>query len=284
MPAILLPCSYFLGVFSYFLGIKFGFGFCPPWYADAFASCAAAWLIVPAVVSRAPWRGLEILCLGLVGAAALLVVRPAWISEIMLHLPVLRSMRWPFREILQLQFFLHLFFILRPLGGPSLFQRVTIITGMVIFVCPLFFLSAPSFNPMEVDRQLLFSGVSEGYWKKVKALLAPGEVIVPVMNPNLTMAERYMAPYSLIGACNYPIYFQVNSGTGYSLTVPRDQLYIHPHPYTNSGIFLPSQEADILKERPNVRFVTLESVDPLRLTLSPPTGPPIELTPFLAEP
>jgi hypothetical protein len=284
MPAILLPCSYFLGVFSYFLGIKYGFGFCPPWYAAAFASCAAAWVIFPAVVSRAPWRGLEILCLGLVGLAALMVVRPAWISEIMLHLPVLRSMRWPFREILQLQFFLHLFLILRPLGGPPLFQRVTIIAGIFIFVCPLFFLAAPSFHPMEVDRQLLFSGVSENYWKKVKGLLAPGEVIVPVLNPNLTMAGRYVAPLSLIGACDYPILFQVPSATGYSPTVPRNQLYLHVPPQTNTGIYFPGQEAEILKERPNVRFVTLESIEPLRLTLSSAAGPPLDLTPFLVEP
>jgi hypothetical protein len=283
MPAALLPLSYLFGVFGSFLGISFGFGFCPPWYAAAFASCAAAWVIVPAVASRARWRGLEMLCLGLVGVAALMVIRPVWVSEIMLHLPVLRSMRWPFREILQLQFFLHLFLILRPLGGPLLFQRITIITGIFIFVCPLFFLSAPSFNPMEVDRQLLLSGASERYWEKVKGLLAPGEVIVPVMNPNFTMAERYVAPYSLIGAYDHPIVFEVTSATGYSLTVPGDQLYLKAHPAFYSGIYLPDQEADILKERPNVRFVTLESIEPMRITLSSPGGP-IDLTPFLAEP
>jgi hypothetical protein len=284
MPATLLPCSYFFGIFSSFIGIKYGFGFCPPWYAAAFASCAAAWVVVPAMASRAPWRGLEILCLALAGLAALLVVRPVWISEIMLHVPVLRSMRWPFREILQLQFFLHLFLVLRPLGGSLPFQRVTIISGIIVFVCPLFFLSAPSFNPMAMDRQLLFSGVSERYWEKVKALLGPGEVIVPVMNPNLTLAERYVAPYSLIGAYDHPILFRVTSGTGYSLTVPRDQLYLKTLPAFNSGIYFPDQEADIRKERPNVRFVTLESITPLRITLSSPAGPPIELATFLGQP
>ncbi len=284
MPMALLPCSSFLGVFSSCLGLKFGFGYCPPWYAAAFASCAAAWVMGPALVSRAPWRGWEVLSLGLVGFAALMVVRPAWVSEVMLHLPVLRSMRWPFREILQLQFFLHLFLILRPLGGPLPFQRVAIFTGLFIFVCPLFFLPAPSFHPMPIDRQLLFSGASPRYWQKVKALLAPGDVIVPVINPQLTMADRYVAPFSLIGAYDYPILFEVPSATGYSLTVPSDQLYLQTHPVTNSGIFWPSQEAQILKERPNVRFVTLESVAPLRITLSAPSGAPIDLTPFLSGP
>ncbi len=282
-PALLLPFSFFFGIFSWYLGITYHFGFCQPWFAAAFASCAAAWVLVPALASRAPWRGLEILCLGLVGFAVLLVVRPMWVGDVMTHLPVLRSMRWPFREILQLQFFLHLFLILRPLGGTPLFQRVTIFTGIFIYVCPLFFLGAPSFNPMELDRRLILSDTSARYWEKVKPLLKPGEVIVPMMNTNLSVVDFYSAPYCLIGAYNYPILFQVTSATGYSLTVPLDQVYLKVNPYENFGLYLPSQQAEILKERPNVRFVTLESVNPLRITLSSPAGP-IDLTPFLSEP
>jgi hypothetical protein len=284
MPALLLPFSYFLGIFSSMLGFNFGFGFCQPYYAAAFASCAAAWVLVPALASRAPWRGLEILCAALVGLALLLIIRPTFASAVMLHLPLLRSMRWPFREILQLQFFLHLFLVLRPLGGQLHFQRIMIFTGIFIFVCPLFFLRAPSFNTMEADRALLFSGVSERYWQKVKALIGPEDVIVPVINPDLTVGARAIAPFSLIGAYDYPILFQVRSGTGYSLTVPRGQLYITLPPAFNSGIFLPSQEAAILQERPNVRFVTLESIRPVRITLSSPVGPAVDLTPLLTEP
>jgi hypothetical protein len=282
-PALLLPFSYFLGIFSWFVGIPYHFGYCPPWYAAGFASCAAAWVLVPALASRAPWRPPEGLCLGLVALAVLLVIRPAWLGEAMAHVPVLRSMRWPFREILQLQFFLHLFLILRPLGGPPPFQRVTIFAGIFLFVCPLFFLPAPSFNPMSLDRHLLFTGASIRYWEKVKTLLKPGEVIVPVMNPNFGPDERYRAPYSLIDAYNYPDLFQVTAAAGYTLTVPRDQLYLQTKSGFNNGIYAPDQEADIARERPNARFITLESVQPLRITLSSPDGP-IDLTPFVAQP
>jgi hypothetical protein len=219
----------------------------------------------------------------LVVFAALLVIRPAWLGEIMAHVPVLRSMRWPFREILQLMFFLHLFLILRPLGGPPPFQRITIFLGIFLFVCPLFFLPAPSFNPMDADRQLLFSGASFRYWEKVKGLLKPGAVIVPVMNPSLGPEARYRTPYSLIGAYDYADLFKITVAAGYTLTVPRDQLYLGIKSDLNNGIYAPDQEAEIARERPNVRFVTLESVQPLRITLSSPDGP-IDLTPFVAAP
>jgi hypothetical protein len=216
--------------------------------------------------------------------ATLFVIRPIWVSEIMIHLPLLKSLRWPFREILQLQFFLHLFFVIRPPGGPLLFQRLIISAGVLIFISPLFFYPAPSFNPMQLDRDLLFSRQSETYWSEVKTLLAPGDVIVPVADTDVLRNDPFRVPFSLIGAYNYPILFEVKSGTGYSITAPRNQLYLQTRPATYSGIFRPESEAAVLKERPNVRFIILESIDPLRITLSSRSGPPIDLVPLLPTP
>jgi hypothetical protein len=282
-PALLLPASCFLGVFTCYLDSSYSFGYCPPWYSAAFAASAAAWLLVPAVASRARWSGMQILCAGLVCLVAVLVVRPAFLGEIMIHIPVLRSMRWPFREILQLEFFLHLFLILRPLGGPLVFQRLAAFLGIFIFVVPLFFMVAPSFGPMEFDRALIFSGDAQRYWGKVKKLLNPGEVIVPVIDPKTSFVELYYVPYTLLGAYDYPELFQVPSASGYTVTVPRDQAYLRIITPYNYGSFAPSQEAEILKERPNVRFITLENIKPLRITLSSPNGP-IDLVPLLTEP
>ncbi len=282
-PAPLLPLSYFFGAFSWRFGIPYSFGFCPPFYAAAFASSAAAWIIVPALVNRAPFRPMELLCLFLSVLAVAFVIRPLWLGEILSHLPVLRSMRWPFREILQLQFFLHLFFILRPLGGPPPFQRVIIVLGVALFAFPLLFLPAPSFDVMDADRHLIVSGAASRYWDKVKVFLQPGEVIVPMMNAGLSMQERYEAPYSLIGAYDYPEFFQVIAATGYTVTVPYDQAYLVAPSAWISGIHTPEQEAEILHEHPNVRFITLESVKPLRITLSSPKGP-VDVTPLLADP
>jgi hypothetical protein len=106
---------------------------------------------------------------------------------------------------------------------------------------------------------------------------------VPMMNASLVMQDRYEAPYSLIGAYNYPELFEVTAAAGYTLTVPRDQAYLVTASSRNNGIYAPEQAATILRERPNARFITLENVKPLRVTLSSPQGP-IDLTPLLSEP
>jgi hypothetical protein len=49
----------------------------------------------------------------------------------------------------------------------------------------------------------------------------------------------------------------------------------------NIGVFSPDQKEAILRERPNVKFITLESVDPLRITLSSRDGPTVDLTPLI---
>ncbi len=281
IPASLFPFSYFFSIFSALLPMRIGFGTTQLYYASAFVSCAAAWAIVPALMSRAPWRGPELLCAGLVALAALVVIRPLWMSELMLHVPLLKSMRWPFREILQFQFFLHLFLVLRPPGGSVPFQRLIVTCGLFLFLMPLFFLPAPTFHPMRLDRQLLFSGGSYRYWAEVKSHLGPDDVIVPMADPELLHKNPFDVPFSLLGCYNFPILFQFRSATGYSLTAPRNQLYVTVVPAVNIGVFSPDQKAAILKERPDVKFVTLESVHPLKLTLSSRDGPTFDLTPFV---
>ncbi len=279
IPASLFPFSYFLSTFSTLLPMRLVFGLTPVFYASAFVSCAAAWAIVPALMSRARWNVLEGVSLGLVGVAALLIIRPLWVSEILIHLPLLKSMRWPFREILQLQFFLHLFLVLRPPGGTLRFQRLITAAGVFVYVFPLFFLPPPTFFAMKMDRDLLFSGKAARYWERVKEQVGPDACIVPVVNPDLVIFHPFEIPFSLLGAYNFPILYQVKCGSGYSATAPHDQLYIKLPPAINMGIYAPEQKAAVLKERPDVKFITLESVDPLRITLSSRDGPTIDLTP-----
>jgi hypothetical protein len=282
MPASLFPFSYLLGTFSAVFPIRLElWSGTQPVYSCAFMSCAAAWAIFPAFLGRAPWRRLEIISLGVIAVISLLVIRPHWVSALMIHLPILKSLQWPFREILQLQFFLHLFLVLRPPGGSLFFRRLITFAGAFLFVFPLFFLPAPTFNPMKLDRDLLFSGRSTRYWNQVKLQLSPDARIVPVFDPHLYLQHPFDVPFSLMGACNLPILFQVESAAGYSATAPRDQLYLQVPPATSLGIYTPEQEAAILEERPEVKFITLEGLHPLRITLSSRGGPTIDLTPDL---
>src|SRR6202012_6000695 len=130
--------------------------------------CAAAWMIIPALFNRTRWRGLDRIGAGLIALAVGMVIRPLWVSEIMIHLPLLKSMRWPFREILQMQFFLHLFLVLRHSGEAKLFRTACAFAGSVVFLLPLPYLSAPTFLSQQLDRSLVFSGRADLYWKQVR--------------------------------------------------------------------------------------------------------------------
>ena len=100
-------------------------------------------------------------------------------------------------------------------------------------------------------------------------------------DPEMIRRHPFAVPFSLLGAYNYPILIHVKSVTGYSVATPRDQMYVNVVPNLNTGIFSPDQVAGITKEHPEVRFITLESVEPLKITLSSRHGPPIDLTPYI---
>jgi len=285
MPPGLFAGSYFLSTFAAYLNFPYKVGECAYPYICAFASSLGAWAILPALASRSPWTRLQTLSLALAGFGVLMVIRPDWLSAVLLQLPLLKSTRWPFREIIQFQFFIHLFFLLRPFQRSAWLGRGLVALGAAIYLVPLLFMAAPSFNPMPVDRDLLFSGRADHFWQRVKPLLGPDDVLVPVKNPAVLNHEAlFHIPLSLCAVCNYPALFRVRSATGYSLTVPVDQLYLRESPMVIWGFFNPADEKTILAEHPSVRFVTLESLNPLRITLSVPNGTAVDLTPLIPPP
>jgi hypothetical protein len=152
--------------------------------------------------------------------AALMVIRPLWVSGIMMHLPLLKSMRWPFREILQLQFFLHLFLVMRPPGGS--------VSSSASSRRPAFsFFFFPSFFPARAHLSSHAPRPRTPFFRKIGPLLGRGQValgpddlIVPVADPEMIRKNPFDVPFSLLGAYNFPILFKVKSATGYSVTAP----------------------------------------------------------------
>ena len=68
---------------------------------------------------------------------------------------------------------------------------------------------------------------------------------------------------------------------GYSPTAPLDQVYTKTYAYYPFGAYTPDQKAALLAEKPDLKFITLESLQPLRITLSSAEGPVVDLTPFV---
>lgn len=251
-------------------------------YLLAIGSCAAAWCLVPAFTGRTPWRGLEIVVLVLMCFGVFMVCRPPWMAHIMAHLPVLKSMRWPFRELLQFQFFFHLFLLLRPPGSTLIFRRRLAIFSTSIFVFPMLLnMLPPTLNAMPWSRELLFSGEFDRYWDHVRLLLKPTDRVAVLIPTKLYLDDDFERPNDLLSSNNFSILAKVLSASGYSSTVPRDQLYLKTKPFFPNGTYEVSQRAALLEERPDLKFITLESLMPLKITLSSKDGPTIDLTPYI---
>ena len=201
----------------------------------------------------------------------------------MAHLPIFRSMRWPFREILQLLFFFHLLLVIRPWAGSPIFQNRFACFSFALFALPLFFTPALSLNPLTEDRDALMSGRADRFWSDVKTQLRPGDEIATVMPDPLWQKARGEIPYAMTGTADFPAYFQVRCISGYSQTPPTDQLGRSVPPYFWFGAYSPDQVPLITKDRPQLRILTVTHFDPLHMTLSSakPGEAPSDLTPLI---
>jgi hypothetical protein len=253
-------------------------------YTLALGASAAAWCLLPALMSRAPWRGTTVVTLLMLMFGAVLITRPLLLTEIMARLPLLKSMRWPFREFVQFQFFLHLYFVVRPPGLNRTARRLSAAFGTTVFLIPLLLYPfPPTLNTMTWDRELIISGRYQEYWAQVRPLLKPGDRIAVVIPLNLYEDDRFEEPYCLLGTYNYAVLDDIINAWGYSPTAPRDQLYTKRYAVYPFGAYHPAQKAALMVERPDLKFITLESLRPLRITLSSRDGPTVDLTPFVPQ-
>jgi hypothetical protein len=275
------PTSLFLGMTVWLFNHHYA-GHAYTTYTVALGACAASWCLIPAVLSRVKWSPLEILSFGLMLLVVLFVCRPLWLSQIMVHLPLFRSMRWPFRELLQLQLFLHLFVLIRPPGLLRTVQKYAAIGGACALAIPLFLYPLPpTFNSMNWDRELVTGTGFTQYWNQVRPLLKPDDRIAVVIPFDLYQSDRFEEPYSLLGTYNYACMAGIVNLWGYSQTAPLDQVDTKIYAFYPFGAYRPEQTANLLAQRPDLRLITLESLHPLRITLSSATGPTIDLTPYV---
>ncbi len=232
--------------------------------------------------SRQKLNGIDTVALVMMIIGGVLICRPIWITEVMMHLPLFRSMRWPFREFVQFQFFMHLFLLVRPPGFTAPMRRACAVIGTCLLVFPLVTYSLPpTFNSMTWDRELILTGGTERYWAQVRPLLKPTDRIAVLIPRNIYDNNRFEEPYSLLGTYDYAVLGGVVNAWGYSPTVPRDQVYTRTYAYYPFGAYHPRQKPALMAERPDLAFITLESLHPLKITLSSRDGPTIDLTPFV---
>ncbi len=251
-------------------------------YLLSILACPAAWCVPRALLGGPRWRYLDKLCLGLVAALVLFMIRPHALALLMQHLPVFRSLRWPFREGLLFLFFIHMLLVLRFPEKPARWQPGIATFSLLVFLLPLPFLRVPTLNPLTLDRQLLFSGRAEAFWSHVKASLKPTDEVATVIDLdywNHCHEKNEDIPYTLLDTASFPAFFQVRSISGYSTAAPLDQVPLKDIvPYYWFGAYQETQVGQILAERPHLKLIRIESIHPFKITLSDGAGDPVDLS------
>jgi hypothetical protein len=127
---------------------------------------------------------------------------------------------------------------------------------------------------------VLFTGLGDRYWSEVKENLRPGDAIATVIDPDMWYSQTNFINYTLTGVGDFPAYFKVRCLSGYSQTAPLGQLAVKAAPFYWFGAYAPIQMAAVKSAHPEVRFIRVWSFHPLRMTLSSPDGPDIDLLPM----
>jgi hypothetical protein len=234
-------------------------------------------------MGRFKWRPFEKLCAALALFAMILVIRPQFLSNVIQYIPLVKSLRWPFRESLQFLFFIHLLIILRPQPPQLLTRRFIAAYSLALFLLPLPFLRVPTFNALAIDRKATLNGNAERYWSQVKPLLQPTDHIATVIDWNVWQAHAAVIPYTYLGTADFPELFRLPCASGYSPVAPLDQTLLKTVPYYWFGAFNVTQVSDILRERPDLKLIVLDSAVPLKISLRSQGHEPIDLTPFLPQ-
>jgi hypothetical protein len=266
LPMVTLTGSFLIGPFSDLLFPGMRIHFANPAFSSAIAFAFINLPLLIFIAMRRRFSGLELIVVVCSLCAVLLIVRPQWLGELFLRAPFLRSLRWPFREIAELQFFTHFLFILfaRPIRNIAVLLGASV---SALAIGMLVILPAPTFNPLEADRHLMMSGTAERFWKELKPRIGEG-AIVSAASPYLVFKHAPQIPFSLMGAYNFASVLGITNVSGYSPTLPASALNRELRPYHHSGVFSPAVAKRMVEIRPELTKVTLLNVEPTIVEVS----------------
>ena len=238
-----------------------------PTYNLAIAFALVNLPLVGFLVWKRGWNALEIGLAALALLTMVFIARPHWLAEIFSSLPLLKSLRWPFREIAVLHFFTHALFLVafRPLTRRP--ARTTVLAGcaggMLAFAL-VFLCTAPTFWLFEPDRRLIISGEADRYWDALKenhGLDSGPRRFVVEAEPPVLMRYRSSVPFSLLGGFNFASLFRVHNVDGFSVTPPPNAQWLKKELGVESwfwgGVFSTRAVDRIVAAHPDIQRIVL---------------------------
>jgi hypothetical protein len=186
---------------------------------------------------------------------------------------MLRSLRWPFREIATLHFFTHTLFLFVFAPVPSGSRRLAEFAGgtvgalayALVFLCP-----PPTFWAFDPDRRLLTSGAADRYWQELKGnggFRADVPFVVEA-DPELLGPWRPAVPFTVLGGFDYAAIFRVYDLQGFSATPPASARQLAREvgagPYFWGGVYTHDAALKVAAARPGTQRIVLTGMAPTR--------------------
>jgi hypothetical protein len=279
LPAWPLVASFVLGPLAnpVLSGIKIDAS--DPLYNLAIAFSLINVPLLAGLVLKRRWNATEACLILLAMLAGLCLVRPDWLGELFARLPLLKSLRWPYREVAVLHFFTHALFLFafrglacKALGG--------VVVGVGVLAYALVFLNtAPTLYLFELDRRLIISGEADRFWNDVKRqhdIRAGSPLFIVEAPPRFILLTRPHVPFSLLAGYNFASLFRITNVSGYSPTPPPGARWLEEEigvrPWFWGGIFQQPQADAIVAARPGAQKIVLTGMFPVQIELFRGTG------------
>lgn len=193
----------------------------------------------------------------------LMVARPAWLGAVLLHVPLIRSLRWPFRELWVASFALHMLVLLNIRLLSVREVRLLLVAG-ALAMSAMLVSPPPTLYPFKIDRRLIVSGAAEAHWRGLLDGANSRVRIVVGVDSLFLLKHRDEIPFTLIGAYNFGCLFNFTSESGYTIFPPvrpiQDDVAVSP--IHTSGVLRPEDAMRVQAKNPAVWLVTLEGVRP----------------------
>lgn len=235
------------------------------------------------LIGKRRWSRLEFGLIGMLLMIGLFITRPVVLQHVLDQLPLLRSLRWPFREVANLNFVLHTMALLNLTAFSHPRVRMGFVIGAAMFGVAVFG-APPTFNPMHIDRELVIEGRPQAFWAQMKTHLGERPHII-VSGPLFFTYGKAMqfVPFSFLGAYNYASMLGIVNHSGYSTTQTGTLGMTEPAPYHLGGIYHPGDAEEICRAHPELTHVSLLQIKPAgflirqrghdyRFTYDPQTG------------
>lgn len=193
-------------------------------------------------------------------AGLLLCCRDVTLGWYLSFLPLYRSLRWPFREVVFALFFIHLFTALFIHRVRLRAQVLAAVAGVALQVFTVGSAKHLALTDYTWDRPLVLSGRAQRYWDRLRKLVGPHALFVPAINYKEVGGVNPEIPYSLIGMYAYPALFDVPSISGYSTTRAPTKHWIAPR--TGDGGELDPKYMPRVVEDPAIHVMLIHHLHP----------------------